>query len=264
MNPGKSIRMNSILNPADGRTVVVALDHGGVAGPLEGIEEPVRVFNECVDGGADALLATRGFVKATAGLWRRSTSLILKLTGGFTVLGGTFEEELISSPEAALFFGASAAAVTVKFGHPREGEFIRQASLTADACVRGGLPLLVEVLPSAADGKNNTAGAERLAARAAQEIGADLVKIAYNGDPDGFHRLVKGCPAPVLILGGERKKNLEDLFTAIHEALDAGAAGVAMGRSLWQQGRTQAMVEAVVGLVHKSWSVKQALAHLGK
>jgi len=264
MNPGKSIRMNSILNPADGRTVIVALDHGGVAGPLEGIEEPVRVFNECVGGGADALITTRGFVKATAGLWRRSTSLILKLTGGFTVLGGNFEEEMISSPEAALFFGASAAAVTVKFGHPREGEFIRQASLTADSCVRWGLPLLVEVLPATADGKNSNAGAARLAARAAQEIGADLVKIAYNDDPESFHRLVKGCPAPVLILGGERKKNLEELFQGIHEALDAGAAGVAMGRSLWQQGRTQAMVEAVVGLVHKSWSVKQALAHLEK
>jgi class I fructose-bisphosphate aldolase len=262
MNPGKSIRMNSILNPADGRTVVVALDHGSVAGPVAGIEEPVRVFNACVEAGADALLTTRGFVKATAGLWRRSSSLILKLTGGFTLLGGGFEDELISSPEAALFFGASAAAVTVKFGHPREGAFIKQASLVADKCVQWGLPLLIEVLPVSAEGKSDPPEAAKLAARAAQEIGADLVKIAYTGDPDGFHKLVDGCPAPVLILGGERKNDLENLFTAIHQALDAGAAGVTMGRSLWQQGRTQKMVEAVVGLVHKSWSVEQALSHL--
>lgn len=264
MNPGKSIRMNSILNPADGRTVVVALDHGSVAGPIAGIEEPVRVFNACVEGGADALLTTRGFVKATAGLWRRSSSLILKLTGGFTLLGGGYEEEMISSPETALFYGASAAAVTVKFGHPREGKFIKQASLAADNCVRWGLPLLIEVLPTTREGKIDSAEAARLAARAAQEIGADLVKTAYTGDPDSFHRLVDGCPAPVLILGGERKNDIEELFTAIHQALDAGAVGVAMGRSIWQQGRTQTMVEAVVGLVHKNWSVKQALGYLEK
>ena len=262
MNPGKSIRMNAILNPADGRAVVVALDHGSVAGPLAGIEEPVRVFNACVDGGADALLTTRGFVKATAGLWRRSSSLILKLTGGFTMLGGAFEEEMISSAETALFFGASGAAVTVKFGHAREAAFIKQASQVADDCVRWGLPLVIEALSVTAHSKTDPAAAAQLAVRAAQEIGADLVKTAYTGDPESFHKLVEGCPAPVLILGGERKNSLKDLCTMIHQALDAGAAGVAMGRSLWQQGRTQSMVEAAVGLVHKSWSVEQALDHL--
>lgn len=263
MTIGKSVRQSSIFRRSTGRTVIVAVDHGGIAGPIAGIEKPAEVIRACRDGGADSVLATRGVVTASQGEWDRSLSLILRLTGGFTVLGGTFEEEVISSPETALAYGAAAAAVTVKFGHQREGEFTRQASLIADSCERWGLPLMIEAMAKGKDLKSSDPRGILLAARAAQEIGADIVKTYYTGDPDSFHSVVEGCPAPIVILGGEKSDTLETVFSDVYYALQAGAKGIAIGRNIWQHGRTKVMVEAMVGLVHESWTVKQALHHVG-
>ncbi len=262
MTPGKRIRMGSIFPRGNGRSVIVALDHGGIAGPIQGIEKPAQVLRDCVAGKADAVLTTRGFVKAAVEEWDRSIALVLRLTGGFTVLGGTFEEEMISSPEAALLYGAAGAAVTVKFGHAREGEFARQASLVADGCERWGLPLMIEAMVRGKDLPKNDPKGILLAARAAQEIGADIVKTCYTGDPDSFHRVVEGCPAPIVILGGEKSDGVEEMLREVEQAMQAGAAGVAIGRNIWQHGRTQAMIEAMVGLVHEGWTTRQALNHL--
>ena len=102
-------RLTSTLQPirVDGTRVTTAFDSSA------------EVVRACREGGADAILATRGVVSAAAGEWDRTLSVILRLSGGFTVLGGKFEEELISSVETALLFGAAGAAVTVKFGHEK-------------------------------------------------------------------------------------------------------------------------------------------------
>ena len=109
MNPGKKIRLTSIFR-SDGRSVIVAIDHGGIVGPIPGIVKPAPLMRSCVLGGADAVLTTRGFVRASIGEWAASTALILRLTGVFTVLGGRFEEEQISTPETSLRYGAAASA----------------------------------------------------------------------------------------------------------------------------------------------------------
>jgi DhnA family fructose-bisphosphate aldolase class Ia len=262
MNPGKTLRMNAIFRKADGKSVIVAIDHGGIAGPIQGILKPAPLIQACLKGGADAILTTRGFVKASIGEWDRGLALILRLTGGFTVLGGKFEEEMISSPETALLYGAAGAAVTVKFGHEKEGIFARQASLAADACERWGLPLMIEAMAKGKDLKPGDPEGIRLASRAAQEIGADIVKTYYTGDPESFREVIEGCPVPVVILGGEKMNSLEEMFQVVYDSMQAGAAGTAIGRNIWQHANPQAMVEAMAGMVHEGWSVKQALAHL--
>ena len=262
MNTGKKIRMGSIFNKATGNTVIVAADHGGIAGPIPGIEDPLELMKSCVDGGADGVLTTRGFARAAEDLWDRTTSLILRLTGGFTVLGGKFEEEVISSVETALLYGASGAAVTVKFGHKREGEFIRQASMIADECERWGLPLMIEAM--AGSGESDKAEPEeiKLAARAAAEIGADIVKTRYTGDPDSFAGVVDGCPVPIVILGGGKRADREVLFTDVFGAMQAGARGIAIGRNIWQRNGVRSIIEAMTGIVHDSWSIDNAVKHV--
>ena len=246
-----------------GKSVIVAIDHGGIAGPMDGINNPPELIQECVKGGADSILTTRGFAKAAGDAWDRSASLILRLTGGFTVLGGKFEEEMISSVETALSYGAAGAAVTVKFGHDREGEFIKQASLSADACERWGVPLMIEAMARGKDLKKADPAGIRLASRAAAEIGADIVKTYYTGDPDSFAGVIEGCLVPVVILGGEKSDTLEIVFEDVYYAIQAGADGIAIGRNIWQHKNTQAMVEAMAGLVHENWTVKQAMNHVG-
>jgi DhnA family fructose-bisphosphate aldolase class Ia len=262
MSTGKSIRMRSIFRSDTGKTVVIAIDHGGIAGPLEGINDPGRLIRECAAGGADAVLTTRGFARAAVDSFDRGLSLILRMTGGFTILGGAFEEEMITSAETALRYGCAGAAVTVKFGHPKEGAFIRQASMAADSCEQWGLPLMVEAMATRKDMKQTDPMGVKLASRAAAEIGADIVKTYYTGDPDSFAEVVSGTLVPVVILGGVKTDRMEDLFNDVFYAIQAGGAGIAIGRNIWQHGHTKAVVEAMAGIVHERWSVKQALAHL--
>jgi len=254
--------MNRIFSKGDGRAVIVAIDHGGIAGPVPGIVKPAEVLGDCVRAKADAILATRGLAQAAQGAWDRGTGLVLRLTGGFTVLGGGFEEELICDAETALRSGADAVAMTVKFGHKREGAFIKQASLAAAACSSWGLPVMIEAMAKQEGKKSNDPEGIRLAARAAQEIGADMVKTYYTGDPDSFRLVTEGCPVPVLILGGEKNDSLKSLFEDVFWSLQAGGAGVAIGRNIWAQSRTRIMVEAMRGLVHENWTVDQAVDHV--
>jgi DhnA family fructose-bisphosphate aldolase class Ia len=229
---------------------------------MEGINDPAGLVRACVAGGADCILTTRGFARAAADGWDRQTSLLLRLTGGFTVLGGRFEEELISSAKAAVEYGAAGAAVTVKFGHEREGEFTVNASLVADECSRLGLPLMIEAMAKGKDLSSTDPKGVKLAARAAMEIGADIVKTYYTGDPDSFREVVAGCPIPILILGGPKSDSDEEVIANVYHAMQAGARGIAMGRNIWQRSDTRAMVEAMAGLVHEGWSIGQAMDHI--
>ncbi len=263
MTTGKTIRMNQLFNKSTGNSVCIAVDHGGIAGPMQGINNPSELVGLCVKGGADCILTTRGFARAAADAWDRQTSLLLRLTGGFTVLGGQFEEEMITSPQAAVEYGAAGAAVTVKFGHEREGEFTRNASLVADECERLGLPLMVEAMARGKDLKSTDPKGVKLASRASMEIGADIVKTYYTGDPDSFHEVVEGCPVPILILGGPKSDSDEEVISNVYYAMQAGARGIAIGRNIWQRDNVLAMIEAMSGLVHEGWSVKQAMTHIG-
>ncbi len=262
MNFGKTVRMNNIFRKDTGRSVIVAIDHGGIAGPMKGINEPAKLIQACVDGGADGVLTTRGFLRAAEDGFDRNLSIILRLTGGFTVLGGMFEEEMITSVETALRYGSAGAAVTVKFGHQREGHFTRQASLVADSCEEWGLPLMVEAMAKGKDLKATDPKGIKLAARAAAEIGADMVKTYYTGDPDSFAEVVEGCMVPVVILGGEKSDSIRDVFDDVYYSIQAGGSGIAIGRNIWQHENVKAMVEAMCGLVHEGWSVDQAMAHI--
>lgn len=262
MNTGKTIRMNSIFRKDTGKSVIVAIDHGGIAGPMNGINDPVKLIGDCVAGGADAVLTTRGFVRASEGSFDRSLGLILRMTGGFTVLGGGFEEEMITSAETALRYGSAGAAVTVKFGHPREGFFTRQASIAADSCEEWGLPLMIEAMAKGKDMKSTDPAGVKLASRAAAEIGADMVKTYYTGDPDSFAQVIEGCLVPVVVLGGAKTDSIEDVFRDVYYSIQAGGSGIAIGRNIWQHENTRAMIEAMSGIVHEGWTVKQAMAHI--
>ncbi len=264
MHAGLTLRNRAIFNKQDKRTVIVALDHGSIAGPMEGIVNPSEIVRECVKAKVDGILTTKGFVDASLGEWDRPTSLVLRLSGGFTLLGGRFQEEMIVTPETAIAYGASSAAITVKFGHEREGAFIKQASLAIDQCHRLGLPVMVEAMAKGTIRGEKVSSQDpeaiRMIARMGAEIGADLIKTSYTGSIESFARVVEGCPVPIVILGGAKTDSVQEVFQTIHDSLQAGGSGIAMGRNIWAFGKVGAMIEAINGLVHGHWGVDKALA----
>lgn len=267
MSTGLELRKKALFNSNDGNTVIIAMDHGAIVGGMPGIEKPYQLVEACVDAGIDGILTNKGFVDAAVDTWDRGTSLVLRLTGGFTVLGGGFEEELIVEPETAVSYNAACAALTVKFGHEREGAFIRQASLAIDKCHALGIPVMVEAMAKGTlKGESfpaNNEDAIRMVARMGAELGADLIKTYYTGTIDSFKKVTEECPVPIVILGGSKTDSVRDVFQDIYDSLQAGGKGIAVGRNIWGHGNVEAMLAAVNGIVHKNWDVATACKEVG-
>lgn len=267
MHAGMMLRKNALFDKRDGRSVVIAMDHAAIAGPIPGIEDPAQLVRSCVDQNVDGILTTKGFVDNSLGSWDRRTSLVLRITGGFTVLGGKFEEEMVIEPETAVAYGAACAAITVKFGHEYEGKFIKQASLAIDRCHALGLPVMLEAMAKGTRGgqkiASNDPEAIMMVARMAAEIGADVVKTYYTGSVESFSKVVRGCPVPIVILGGAKTDSIRQVFQDIHDSLVAGGRGIAVGRNIWEHPNLERMLQAVNGLVHGDWSVQEACDTVG-
>jgi fructose-bisphosphate aldolase/2-amino-3,7-dideoxy-D-threo-hept-6-ulosonate synthase len=98
--------------------------------------------------------------------------------------------------------------------------------------------------------------------RVAEELGADLIKTNYTGDPVSFKKIVTSCSVPVFIAGGEKAGDLETL-KIIRDSVKAGGAGVCVGRNAFQRENTSAFVRALCRVVHEEMDPEQALMEMG-
>ncbi|MHB8780849.1 MAG: class I fructose-bisphosphate aldolase [Candidatus Geothermincolia bacterium] len=250
MSTGKQLRLSRIFGE-DKRSLIVALDHAAIAGPMGPLAEPGQLVSRIMEGSPDALLLTRGMLRQCASHLKPDTGVILRISGGWTVLSGLrSRDRIVSSVEEGLRWGADGVAVTIKYGSDEEGPAIEAASRVADACDRWGMPLLIETLPEQRSGVDfSESEALAIAARSAAELGADMVKTAAPKDGGGLAAITAGCPVPVLILGGEAKGRQEVLESARH-AMQMGASALCMGRSIWMAPDPAAMVASLRELIH--------------
>lgn len=236
MSTGKQVRMARICG-ADGRILMVAVDHAAIGGPMRYLERPRDAVAAVAAGAPDSLLVTRGMLRHGWDVIPPQVGLVLRISGGFTILEGAqdFRDRVISTVEDALRWGVDGVAATVKFGHELEGEFIQAVSAVADACDRWGVPLLIEAMVGLR-GSSGLAEDEALAvaARSAAELGADLVKIKHPSKGGNLAEVTRGCPVPVLVLGGEKSAD-DEVLAMVAKAVEEGAGGVAMGRNVWQR-----------------------------
>lgn len=236
MSTGKQIRMRRLFGP-DGRALMVAMDHAAIGGPMHYLKDPEEAIEAVVEGVPDSLLLTRGMLRHGWSAIPPEVGLILRISGGFTILEGAqeFRDRVISTVEDSLRWGVDGVAVTVKFGHELEGEFIQAVSRLADACDRWEVPLLIEAMV-VLRGSSGLAEDEALAvaARSAAELGADMVKLKYPTKSGNLGEVAEGCPVPILVLGGEKAGD-EEILGMVKKAIDEGACGVTMGRNVWQR-----------------------------
>jgi DhnA family fructose-bisphosphate aldolase class Ia len=201
------------------------------------LKDPEEAIESVIEGVPDSLLLTRGMLRHGWKAIPPEVGLVLRISGGFTILEGAqeFRDRVISTVEDALRWGVDGVAVTVKFGHELEGEFIQAVSRVADSCDRWEMPLLIEAMV-ALRGTAGIAEDEALAvvARSAAELGADMVKIKYPSKGGNLVEVAEGCPVPVLVLGGEKAGD-QEVLEMIGRAVEEGACGVTMGRNVWQR-----------------------------
>ena len=242
---GMQSRLARVFRPATGRTVMLAIDHGYFQGPTSGLE---RVDLSIVPllGYADALMTTRGMVRSTIPP-ASGTPIVLRASGGPSILREMSDERIAVSMEDAARINACAVAVQVFIGGEFETQTVANMTRLVDQSQRYGIP----VLAVTAVGKELTRDARylRLATRICAELGAHVVKTYYCAED--FDTVAAACPVPLVMAGGKKLPELEAL-TMAYRAVEEGAAGVDMGRNIFQSDDPVAMIKAVGAVVHES------------
>ncbi|MBF0131274.1 MAG: 3-hydroxy-5-phosphonooxypentane-2,4-dione thiolase [Magnetococcales bacterium] len=248
---GMKNRLSRIFSPKSGRTVMLAVDHGYFMGPTSGLERIDVTINPLLDY-ADTLMCTRGILRSiTPATFNKG--VVLRASGGPSILKELSDEHIAVSMEDALRLNAAAVAVQVFVGGEFETRSIHNMTQLVDAGNRYGMP----VLGVTAVGKDLARDAKymRLATRICAELGATYVKTYFVSE--GFETVTASCPVPIVIAGGKKLPEKEALTMAF-QAVDQGAAGVDMGRNIFQSEAPIAMIQAVAKVVHENMPPKQA------
>jgi DhnA family fructose-bisphosphate aldolase class Ia len=252
-------RLGHIFRP-DGRTLILAMDHAAIFGPGKGLERPGDTIEKVVAGGADAVMTSFGIAKHFA----RALSpvgLILRADGAPTKLGPDVGAPVWFDVEVALRLGADALCVSAFPGHHTEAATLSNlASVTSEAHA-WGLTVQAEMVPGGMSSGPEVRMVENvaLAARVGIELGADWVKVPYV---EAFERVTSVCYKPVVIMGGTRRGSEAEMLAEVKSAIDSGAAGVTIGRNIFETDDPRAMTAALSAIIHSNASVEEALSIL--
>ena len=260
MNVGKKIRIKRIINRESGKTVIVPMDHGVSLGPIYGLTDIDATVNMIIRGGANAAVVHKGIVTSTNRTEDTDIGLIIHLSASTSLNPEPTNKISVCDVEEALALGADAVSIHVNIGALRESAMLEALGKTARECNRWGLPLLAMMYPRGDKVKFNT-DSIKLAARVGAELGADIIKCPYTGDADSFAQVVQGCPVPVVIAGGEKLDD-ENTLEMIEGAMKAGAAGLSIGRNVFQHRNPELFLKVAARMVHKGLSAKEGLKEL--
>ena len=248
---GMKNRLAAIFNPSSGRTVMLAFDHGYFLGPTSGLERVDLNIVPLIQY-ADTLMLTRGILRTSIPP-TYTRGIVLRASGGPSILKELSNEEIAVSIDEAIRLNVAAMAVQVFVGGEHENRSVHNMTRLVDMGNRHGIATLAVT----AVGTEMVRDAKymRLATRMCAELGATYVKTYYVDE--GFETVTAACPVPIVIAGGKKLPEAEALQLA-HNAVQQGAAGVDMGRNIFQSEAPVAMIQAVRGVVHKNLSPKEA------
>ena len=248
---GMKNRLSKIFDPHSGKTVMLAIDHGYFQGPTTGLER-VDVTILPLLPYADTLMLTRGILRTiippTFG-----KGIVLRASGGPSILSDLSNEQIAIDIDEAIRLNVAAMAVQVFVGGKMETQSVHNMTRLVDMGNRYGIP----TLGVTAVGKEMSRDAKymRLACRIIAELGVTYVKTYYV--EEGFDTVAASCPVPIVIAGGKKLPEL-DALTMAYNAIQEGAAGVDMGRNIFQSESPIAMIKAVRKVVHEGEKPKAA------
>lgn len=251
MDWGMKNRLSRIIKPETGRTVMLAIDHGYFLGPTSGLEDPGKSITPLTPY-ADSLMLTRGVLRNCIGP-EVNVPIVLRVSGGNSIVGDDLSNEgIITAMEDAIRLNVSAVAHSIYVGSKYEHQTLINLSKLVNEGENYGIPVLVVT----AVGKDMVRDARylSLASRIGAELGAHFVKTYYCED---FEKVVNTCPVPVVIAGGKKVPE-KDALQLAHNAVQAGAAGVDMGRNIFQSEAPLAMIQAVRAIVQRNAAVNAA------
>lgn len=257
---GKDVRMERIINRDSKKTIIVPIDHGVSAGPIEGLIDMKETVNAVANGGANAVIMHKGLIKHSHRQYGKDVGLIIHLSASTSLSPYPNTKTIVCTVEEAIKYGADAISIHINIGDEMERVMLKDMGDIARLSNDWGMPLVAMVYPRGKEVKNEyDVKVVKHAARVGGELGADIVKVSYTGTPDSFQEVVEGCPVPVVIAGGPKMDSDHDILNMVYGATQAGGEGVSIGRNIFQHRNVEAIVRSISKIVHENSSVEEAL-----
>lgn len=251
MDWGMKNRFSKIIKSQDGRCLMLAVDHGYFLGPTERLENATETIRPLLPY-ADSLMLTRGILRNCVPA-ERDIPIVLRVSGGTSIVGEDLSKETITtSIDEAIKLNASCLALSIFVGSKYEHQTLASLGRLVDEGEKYGVPVLAVTAVGKEMGRD--ARYLSLACRVAAELGAHIVKTYYC---ENFEKVVEACPVPLVVAGGKKLPEMDALKLA-YDSVTHGAAGVDMGRNIWQSDYPVPMIKAVKAIVHGKADVKEA------
>ncbi|HNR29642.1 MAG TPA: aldolase [Candidatus Hydrogenedentes bacterium] len=233
---GKRIRLNRIFSHPSGRILSVAVDHliNYPTGLPQGLRTMDHTLREIVRGRPSALTMNKGIATRYGGLFAGITPLIVQ---SMALRPEEPDFADTATVEEVVALGADAIAVSMFVHGPFEIRYLRHLSAVVREAERYGMPVIPHIYPLTSGDERHAvahdAEAVFYAVRAGLEMGADVIKVPYTGDPASFRDITAVTPVPVVCAGGPRCDTLDEADRMVRAVVAAGAAGATVGRNVW-------------------------------
>jgi predicted phospho-2-dehydro-3-deoxyheptonate aldolase len=239
------------MESTTGRTVIVPMDHGVSLGPVEGIATINNSIRRVSEGGATCVVVHKGIASQLNHQIMGNLGLIVHLSASTSLWNEPNRKILVGDALDAVRLGADAVSVHVNLGGRYETEMMEQMGKVSSHCIELGMPLLAMMYPRGENVKDQyDIEAVKKCARVGAELGADIVKTNYTGDVDSFKEVVKGCHhVPVVVAGGPKMDSEQALLKMVSDAMAAGAAGISIGRNVFQHEDIAAITRKLAAIV---------------
>jgi len=252
MDWGLQNRISGIIKPNDNRALMLAVDHGYFLGPTEKLEVPRKTIAPLIKY-CDSIMLTRG-VQRTSVDPKSSTPIVLRVSGGSSIIGGDLSNEQITvSIKDAIRLNASALAMSIFVGSKYEQQTIVNLGRLVNEAEEYGIPVLAVTAVGKEIGQKD-ARYLSLACRIAAEQGAHIVKTYYC---ENFDKVTASCPVPIIVAGGKKIAE-RDALELTYNSIKHGAVGVDMGRNIWQSDNPVSMIRAAHAIIHGNVNVDKA------
>ncbi|MDG5775054.1 2-amino-3,7-dideoxy-D-threo-hept-6-ulosonate synthase [Haloarculaceae archaeon H-GB2-1] len=259
MTAGKRARLDRI--GTEGRFLIVPMDHGLTLGAVKGLKDLEGTVDAITRGGADSVLTQRGVAERVHPN-KNDKGYIVHLNGSTDIGPDENDKRMTGTVEDAIRAGADAVSFHMNVGSDYEPHQLTKLAEVTSQAHQYGLPVLAMNYARGPGVDSTDPEALGHAVRLAEEVGADVVKTGYSGDGDSFQHVVESTSKPVVIAGGSKGSN-RDTLEMVRGAVDGGAAGVSMGRSIFQHDDPEAITSAVSAIVHDDAGVDEALELAG-
>lgn len=250
---GMRNRLSRIIKD-DGHCFILPIDHGYFQGPTHCLERPGETIKDLLPH-TDALFVTRGVLRSAV-CPDLNTPIILRVSGGTSMLGNLEDEILTTSIDDIIRLNVAAVGISVFIGTDKEKQTLDNLSKLVNECEKYGIPVMA-VTAVGKELEKRDARYLSLCCRIAAELGAKVVKTYWCKD---FEKVTDGCPVPVIMAGGPKCETELEVFEFVHDGMQKGAIGINLGRNVWQNSHPVAVAKGLKAIIHGGASPKEALA----